>query len=98
MTQYNEILKKIAAIPDSFGALILSMKILAALNTSNLRQKFSPVIIWSSVLDVHMEAPEPISVLRWQTSWRSITMMQKFWSGFEKNGAEEEDIEIIAIM
>ena len=42
MTQYNEILKKIAAIPDSFGSVDIINENLAALNTSNLRQKFSP--------------------------------------------------------
>ena len=42
MTQYNEILKKIAAIPTSFGSVDIINENMAALNTSNLRQKFSP--------------------------------------------------------
>ena len=35
-------MKKIAAIPDSFGSVDIINENLAALNTSNLRQKFSP--------------------------------------------------------
>ena len=42
MSQYNEILKKIAAIPTSFGSVDIINENMAALNTSNLRQKFSP--------------------------------------------------------
>ena len=42
MTEYNEILKKIAEIPESFGSVDITNENIAALNTSNLRQKFSP--------------------------------------------------------
>ena len=42
MTEYNEILKKIAEIPESFGSVDIINENIAALNTSNLRQKFSP--------------------------------------------------------
>lgn len=42
MTEYNEILQQIAAIPESFGSVDIINENLAALNTSNLRQKFSP--------------------------------------------------------
>mgnify|MGYP004520910015 FL=1 len=41
MTEYNEILKKIAEIPESFGSVDIINENIAALNTSNLRQKFS---------------------------------------------------------
>lgn len=42
MKEYNAILKKIAEIPESFGSVDIINENMAALNTSNLRQKFSP--------------------------------------------------------
>ena len=42
MTEYNEILKSIAEIPSSFGSVDILNENLAALNTSNMRQHFSP--------------------------------------------------------
>lgn len=42
MTEYNEILQEIKKIPDTFGSVDILNEKLAALNTSNLRQKFSP--------------------------------------------------------
>ncbi|MDD3240935.1 MAG: cytidylate kinase-like family protein [Lachnospira sp.] len=41
MTEYNEILNMIAEIPESFGSVDILNENMAALNTSNLRQKFS---------------------------------------------------------
>lgn len=42
MTEYNEILQEIKKIPTTFGSVDILNESLAALNTSNLRQKFSP--------------------------------------------------------
>lgn len=42
MTEYNEILQEIKKIPTTFGSLDIINENMAALNTSNLRQKFSP--------------------------------------------------------
>lgn len=41
MTEYNEILNLIAEIPESFGSVDILNENMAALNTSNLRQKFA---------------------------------------------------------
>ena len=42
MTEYNEILQLLLAIPKGFGSVDILNENMAALNTSNLRQKFSP--------------------------------------------------------
>lgn len=42
MTEYNEILNEIAKIPTSFGSVDIINENMAALNISNLRQKFAP--------------------------------------------------------
>ena len=42
MTEYSEILNKIAEMPESFGSVDIINENMAALNSSNLRQKFSP--------------------------------------------------------
>ena len=42
MTEYNEILHLISDLPESFGSVDIINENLAALNSSNLRQKFSP--------------------------------------------------------
>lgn len=41
MTEYNEILQQVAAIPSSFGSVDILDETLAGLNASNLGQKFS---------------------------------------------------------
>lgn len=42
MKEYNEILKSVAQIPSSFGSVDIINENRAALNSSNLRQKFAP--------------------------------------------------------
>ena len=42
MTEYNEILQLLLAIPKGIGSVDIINENMAALNTSNLRQKFSP--------------------------------------------------------
>ncbi|WP_075680962.1 cytidylate kinase-like family protein [Roseburia sp. 831b] len=42
MKEYNDILKKVEKIPSSFGSVDIINENLAALNSSNLRQHFSP--------------------------------------------------------